>query len=162
MASRRQSKLLTAGSPAPDFRLTRLEGGETALAEIAARGPALLVFFKNTCPVCQMTLPFLDRIHRAGSLPIYGVSQDDAQDTREFMRQFGVTFPMLLDREEADYPASNAYGISSVPTAFLVERDGTVSRVIEGWQKAEVEGLGALAGVAVFRANDNVPAWKAG
>jgi hypothetical protein len=78
------------------------------------------------------------------------------------MQEFGVTFPMLLDSEEDDFPASNAYGISSVPTMFLVERDGTLSRVLEGWQKAEIERLGDLAGVAVFRAGDNVPAWKAG
>jgi hypothetical protein len=78
------------------------------------------------------------------------------------MREFGVTFPMLLDSEDADFPASNAYGISSVPTTFLVERDGTLSRVIEGWQKAEIERLGTLARVAVIRASDNVPAWKAG
>jgi peroxiredoxin len=162
MAAHRQHKLLAAGTRAPDFRLARIEGGETSLSEIAARGPALLVFFKVSCPVCQMTLPFLDRIHSTGHLPIYGISQNDAPDTREFVSEFGVGFPMLLDSEDADFPASNAYGISSVPTSFLIERDGSLSRVIEGWQKAEIEHLGALAGVAVFRADDHVPAWKAG
>jgi peroxiredoxin len=162
MASHRQRKLLDAGSPAPDFRLDRLDGGEMSLAEIAAHGPALLVFFKITCPVCQMTLPYLERMHGAAGLRLYGISQNDAEDTREFMQEFGVTFPMLLDSEEADFPASNAYGISSVPTMFVVDRDGRLSRVLEGWQKTEIERLGALAGVAVFRAGDNVPAWKAG
>jgi peroxiredoxin len=167
MAAHRQRTLLPAGSTAPDFRLARLEGGEMALAEILAGGPALLVFYKITCPVCQMALPFLERIHAAANgaaqrLPVYGISQNDAEDTREFMREFGVTFPMLLDREEDGFPASNAYGISSVPTSFLVERDGAVARVIEGWQKAEIERLGSLAGVAVLRASDSVPAWKAG
>lgn len=138
-----------------------------SLAEILAGGPALLVFFKISCPVCQMTLPFLERIHEAGNgaapgLAIYGISQNDAEDTREFMREFGVRFPMLLDREEDDFPASNAYCVSSVPTSFLVEPDGAIARVIEGWQKAEIERLGTLAGVAVLRAGDNVPAWKAG
>ena len=162
MASKRQLKLLAAGSRSPDFRLARLDGGETTLGEISVRGPALLVFFKVSCPVCQMTLPFLDRIHAAGSLPVYGISQNDARDTQQFMHEFGISFPMLLDSEDCDFPASNAYGISSVPTSFLVERDGSVSRVIEGWQKAEIERLGALAGVAVFRPDDHVPAWKAG
>jgi len=162
MASQRRLKLPDAGSRAPDFRLAGLEGGEIPLAEIAARGPAVLVFFKVTCPVCQMALPFLERLHAAGTLPVFGISQNDASDTREFMREFQVTFPMLLDREEDSFPTSNAYGISSVPTIFVLERDGTLSRVIEGWQKSEMERLGALAGVAVFRAGDNVPAWKAG
>jgi len=162
MASKRQLKLLAAGSRAPDFRLARLDGGETTLAEISVRGPALLVFFKVSCPVCQMTLPFLDRIHAAGSLPVYGISQNDARDTRQFMHEFGISFPMLLDSEDSGFPASNDYGISSVPTSFLVERDGSVSRVIEGWQKPEMERLGALSGIAVFRPDDHVPAWKAG
>jgi len=162
MASRRLPKLLDAGARAPDFRLERLEGGETALAQLSAAGPALLAFFKITCPVCQMTLPFLERIHRGGTLPIYGISQDDAEDTGGFLRQFGLTFPMLLDREESGYPASNAYGISSVPTIFVVERGGKVSRAIEGWQKSEMERLGELAGVAVFRKDDRVPALKPG
>ena len=38
--------------------------------------------------------------------------------------------PLLLDEEDAGFPASNAYGISTVPTMYLVERDGTISRVI--------------------------------
>jgi peroxiredoxin len=162
MASQRQRTLPDAGSQAPDFRLAGLEGGETSLAEIIAGGPALVVFFKITCPVCQMTLPFLERLHASGGLRIYGISQNDAADTREFMAEFGITFPMLLDSEDADFPASNAYNISSVPTSFLIERDGTLSRVIESWQKAEIERLGELAGVAVFRESDRVPAWKPG
>jgi peroxiredoxin len=133
-----------------------------SLAEIIAGGPALLVFFKVTCPVCQLTLPFLNRIHRSGGMAVYGISQDDVRDTREFLREFGVSFPMLLDSEDAGYPASNAYGISSVPTLFLVERDGKLASVVEGWQKAEIERLGTLAGMQVFRSDDQVPAWKAG
>jgi hypothetical protein len=45
---------------------------------------------------------------------------------------------------------------------FLVEADGVISRVIEGWNKADMEALGAVAGVTLFRPEDNVPAWKAG
>ena len=161
MASSRQRKLPDVGSRAPDFRLARLEGGEMRLADVAAGGPALLAFFKVSCPVCQMTLPFLDRLRAAG-MPVFGISQDDAADTREFMHEFGVGLPMLLDSDDQDYPASNAYSISSVPTLFLVERDGTLARVIQGWQKAEMESLGALAGIALFGPKDNVPAWKAG
>ena len=69
---------------------------------------------------------------------------------------------MLLDSEDAGYPASNAYGINSVPTLFLVEPDGVISRAIEGWNRIDMEALGAEAGIALFQAGDNVPAWKAG
>jgi len=162
MASRKHSLLLNPGSNAPAFRLARLDGGESTLAEWIARGRVLVVFFKVTCPVCQLTLPFLERLHASGGLAICGVSQNDAADTREFNQYFGVTFDTLLDSEDQDFPASNAYGIASVPTMFLVEADGKISRVIECWSKADMEALGAVAGMSLFRPEDNVPAWKAG
>jgi peroxiredoxin len=162
MAGGKHGKLLDPGSPAPDFLLPRLDGGPVTLREILANGPAVIAFFKTTCPVCQLTLPFLERIHKAGTLPVYAVSQDDAEDTREFNREFGLTLPTLLDTGRSGYPASEAFGISSVPSAFLIERDGGISRVIEGWSKRDMESLGGLAGAQVFRQGDNVPEWKPG
>jgi len=162
MFFRKKSPLLRVGSHAPEFRLERLGGGEAALADLLAAGPALLAFFKISCPVCQMTLPFLERIQVGGGLRIYGISQNDARDTREFARHYGLRFPMLLDSEDKRFPASNAYGISHVPTTFLVEPDGMVGRVIEGWIKEDILWLGARAGVNPIGADDAVPEWKAG
>jgi len=151
-------QVLDAGARAPQFRLPRLDGGEVTLAEIAAQGPALLAFFKISCPVCQMTFPFLERIHQAGTLPVYGISQNDAADTRDFAKRYRTTFPMLLDSEKSGFPVSNAYGISSVPTMFLIERDGSIAQVIVGWRKQAIAALGA----SLIRPDDNVPEWKAG
>jgi peroxiredoxin len=162
MAAGKHGKLLNPGSPAPDFHLPRLDGGTVALQEILANGPALIAFFKTTCPVCQFTLPFLERIHQAGTLPVYTISQDDAEDTREFNREFGIALPTLLDSARSGYAVSDAFGISSVPSMFLIERDGGVSRAIEGWSKRDIESLGALAGARVIRQGDNVPEWKVG
>jgi peroxiredoxin len=162
MASRRQHSLPAPGTLAPGFRLAKLDGGESTLAELIANGPVLLAFFKVTCPVCQLTAPFLDRLHRQGTLPVYGISQNKANDTLEFNQYFGASYPTLIDSEDENYPASNAYGISSVPTLFLVEADGTLGRVIEGWNKIDMQSLGERAGISLFRASDNVPAWKAG
>src|SRR5580700_10798395 len=119
MAATPQREILRAGLRAPDFTLERMGNGTVRLKELHSGGPILLVFFKASCPVCQMTLPYVERIHRnrtPGSLTIYGVSQDDAETTREFTAQFGIGFPMLLDTEESGYPASNAYGLSHVPS----------------------------------------------
>jgi peroxiredoxin len=162
MAGGKHGKLLEPGSRAPEFRLARLDGGTATLQEVIANGPAVIAFYKTTCPVCQLTLPFLDRIHKGGALPVYAISQDDAEDTREFNREFGVALPTLLDTARSGYPVSDAFGISSVPTAFLMERDGSIARVIEGWSKRDIESLGGLAGAQVFRQGENVPEWKAG
>jgi peroxiredoxin len=169
MGAGRQCEPLRAGHRAPDFTLARLENGAVRgtadLGQLLAGGPVLLAFFKSTCPVCQMTLPFLERVHRgraAGSLEIYGVSQDDAETTQEFTGEFGISFPMLLDTEESGYPASNAYGLSHVPSLFLVERDGNIAWSLEGFNKREFLAVAGQAGVNPFHPGENVPEWKAG
>jgi peroxiredoxin len=169
MGARKQNELLGAGNRAPDFTLARLEDGaahETVgLKNLLADGPVLLAFFKSTCPVCQMTLPFLERVHRGGapgSLAIYGVSQDDAETTREFSTHFQTSFPMLLDTEETGYPASNAYGIGHVPSMLLVGRDGNIAWSLEGFNKKEFVAMAGQAGVTPFAPDENVPDWRAG
>ena len=162
MAARGQHRLLEPGSRAPEFRLELLSGGAGTLTEILTGGPVLLAFFKISCPVCQMTFPFLERIHASGAVRIFGISQNDASDTREFNQEFGVTFPTLLDSEDSGFPASNDYGISSVPTMFQVEPGGIISNVMEGWRKKDIEALAAPTGAGLFRPGEYVPEWKAG
>jgi len=152
--------MLTTGSPAPPFTLKDLEGVPHSLTEILSAGPVLLAFYKISCPVCQLTLPFLNRI-ASGSLQIVAVSQDDPAATRRFQAKFGV-LPTLLDREEEGYPVSNSFGITHVPTLFLVEPDGAISQVAEGFVKSDLESIGARAGIPAFRQEETVPAWKAG
>src|SRR5690348_12653000 len=134
-------KLIQAGVRAPEFTLESLLDGKISLQEITAAGPALLAFFKVNCPVCQMTFPFLERIHSAKGLPVYGISQNCSEDTESFSHHFQLTMPMLLDTESTGFPVSNAFGISSVPTLFLVEKDGTISQVSEGWRKQDITQL---------------------
>ena len=161
MAHGTRHKLLHKGAHVTEFTLPRLAGGQASLREITAKGAALLAFFKVNCPVCQMTFPFLERL-QSERLPVYGISQNGPEDTRDFNRHFGLTMPILLDSEASGYAVSNAFGISSVPTLFLVEPDGTVSRVSEGWHKGDIAHFGELAGVNPFRPNDSVPEAKAG
>ena len=165
MSAAKQRQILAAGQRAPDFQLQSLENGGRTLHELLAKGPVLLAFFKSTCPVCQMTLPFLERIHQAkapGSFGIYGVSQDDAETAREFNAEFEINFPVLRDTEEAGYPASNEYGISHVPSLFLISSNGTIAWSQDGFSKREFETLASQAGVELFRPDENVPEWKSG
>jgi peroxiredoxin len=154
--ARGSRQLPEVGARAPEFRLPRLESGHISLAELTAQGPALLAFFKISCPVCQLTLPFLERVHQAGAMAVYGISQDDAADTRGFAQRHGITFPMLLDSERTGYAVSNAYGISNVPTMFAIARDGSIEQVMLGWRKQEMAALGAVG------PDERVPEWKAG
>ena len=162
MWGRRQKVMISEGAQAPRFELTDLTGGRSSLDGILSKGPALLVFYKVSCPVCQLTGPYLERLRVSSKLQIIGISQDDQESTQSFRQRLGLTFPTLLDQSKEDYPASNAYGISSVPSLFLVEQDGSVAKAFNGFSKRDMESLGDRAGVPTFRPDDNVPEWKAG
>lgn len=113
---------LDSGTHAPQVALPDLKGKTVSLSVELKRGPVVLAFFKISCPVCQYALPILERLHRAyPNAAIYGVSQNSAKDTERFRREFGVTFPMLLD-DPNTYTASNAYGLTNVPTVFYIGR----------------------------------------
>lgn len=161
---------IVRGNDAPDFSLKALDGQEYSLGKLLERGPVVTAFFKVSCPVCQFTFPFLERLHKGyggDGATFLGISQDDARDTKAFAKEFGTTFPMLLD--EKGYPVSNAYGLTNVPTIFLIEPDGTVRVSCMGFGKDDLEAIAAnlaerkeIAPRALFRSDEAVPAHKPG
>jgi len=153
--------MLEAGNAAPAFSLPDLSGTQHTLAEMLPRGPMLVALYKGSCPVCQLTLPFLERISNKG-LQIVAISQDDASATDNFAKTFEIKMLTLLDDPESGYPVSKAFGITHVPSLFLIETDGTISYAGAGFQKAELEALSARAGSPIFRPNEDVPAWRPG
>jgi peroxiredoxin len=158
--------VLSAGAKAPGFTLTDLSGKQHTLGEILERGPVLLALYKISCPTCQLTLPYLERIAAGslhqGSLQVIGISQDDERGTQRFLKTYSLSMPALLDREEDGYRVSNAFGITHVPSLFLVETDGSISLATSGFVKRDLEAIGRRAGVEPFHAEDHVPEWKAG
>src|SRR3954470_3543925 len=162
---------LPSGVTAPDFALPTLQGGKFSLATALKEGQVVLAFFKVSCPVCQMAFPFFERLHQAyrgKNVRVIGISQDSAQDTAAFAKQFGITFPLALD-DKKTYPASNAYGLTNVPTLFLVGPDGEIEVSSVSWSRDELEDvsrrLAAASGSSVatiIRPEDNVPAFKPG
>lgn len=154
--------MLSVGDPAPDFELEDLPGGKRTRS---TQKPVLLAFFKVSCPVCQYTFPFLERLYRGKSnkdIAMFAISQDDAKSTRAFHSEFGITLPTLLDKEDEGYPASNAYGLSHVPSLFLVEPDGRISLTMMGFDKKAIEELGRRLGRDPFEPGEYVPEWKSG
>jgi peroxiredoxin len=161
---------LAAGASAPPIELPDTEGRRVAVAQLLEKGPVLTAFYKVSCPVCQFTLPFVERIHKAyghDRVAIIGISQDDARDTKEFGKEYGLTFPSLIDAE--DYPVSNAYGLTNVPTVFLIQQDGTIAASFTGFDKLGLEGVSASfaehlskPAAAVFKPDEKVPDHKPG
>src|SRR5512141_616707 len=136
-------------SAAPSVRFRTTEGTALSTADVVARGhglPVLLAFFKTSCPICQLTWPYLERLHRAyggKAVHVAGVSQNDAASSRAYYAQHGgATFELLLDPEPT-FAASNAFDIESVPHLVLLSPEGMIEDVFEGWSKARMEALGA-------------------
>jgi peroxiredoxin len=135
---------IRTGDKAPNFDLKDLDGNRVSLQTALQRGPVMAAFFKVSCPVCQFTFPFLERLFQAYAsdrTTFWAISQDDARDTREFCEEYGVTFPVLLDEE--DYPASNEYGLTNVPTYYLISPDGKVQVDSVGFGKKALEKISA-------------------
>jgi peroxiredoxin len=162
---------LVVGKKAPEFELKSTEGKRFSLGEELARGPVVLAFFKVSCPTCQYAFPFFERLHKAYAqkgVTLIGISQNNAKETAAFVKEFGVSFPVLLDDAQS-YPVSNAYGLTNVPTLFWIAQDGEIEVSSVGWVKADFEAVnrkmaetGNIAPAAMFRANEEVRDFRAG
>jgi peroxiredoxin len=162
---------LAVGTKAPDFELKAMDGQRFSLPEALTHGPVVLAFFKVSCPTCQYAFPFLERLHKAygqKGVKLLGVSQNSAKDTAAFAKEFGVTFPILLD-EMDEYPVSNAYGLTNVPTIFWIAQDGEIEVSSVGWVKAEFEEInrkmaeaGKILPATMFKPGEDVRDFRAG
>jgi len=162
---------LAAGTQAPDFNLSSVDGKPFSLRDALAQGPVVAAFFKVSCPVCQYAFPFLDRIYKnygGRKVTFVGISQNDQKDTTNFMKQFGITFPILLD-ETKTFPVSNAYGLTNVPTVFWIAADEEIEVSSVGWSRQDIEEIAGKAADAnganvapLFRPDEQIAEFRAG
>ena len=162
---------LAAGAKAPEFELKTLDGTRFSLNDELARGPVVVVFFKVSCPTCQYALPFFERLHKAygrNGVTLVGISQNDAKETVKFNKEFGITFPVLLD-DAGSYTVSNAYGLTNVPSIFWIGQDSEIEVSSVGWLKADFEEInrrmadaGKITPTAVFQPGEDVRDFRAG
>ncbi len=163
---------LEAGSRSADFQLPALDNQHYSLAETLNNGPVLAAFFKSSCPVCQMTFPYLERFHRHfrdTKAQVWAVSQDENGDSRDFAKDYGLTMPVLLDDVDNNYPVSNAYGLTHVPSIFLIGQNGEVLHSSVGLVRKDLlqiarklETLTGRKGFVPFTDADDVPEWQSG
>ncbi len=162
---------IVAGNTAPEFSLKALDNKEYSLNSLVERGPVVAAFFKISCPVCQFTFPFLERLYKrygGDGVTFVGISQDDARSTTKFVKEYGVTFPILIDDEDG-YVVSNAYGLTNVPTIFLIDTGGSVKVSSMGFDKKDLEKIASelaerkkISLAPLFRPDEVVPANKPG
>jgi len=136
----------TAGARAPSFELPSTTGGSVGLDDLVAGGPAVLIFAAEECPTCALALrrlaPIVGPLRDAG-VGLAVVFEDPLDVAARVAREARFTGTVLA--EPAPYDTSRAYGLESLPTTVLLDRDASVAGTVVGWDAA---ALSALVGQA--------------
>ena len=138
-APNQQDKYVTA----PDFALKNLEGDDVRLSDYKGK-VVFLNFWATWCPPCRAEIPhFIDLVEKYGNdgFEVVGVDLDprDFSKVQAFVNQQGINYTILYDTKNVQ----GMYGgIPSIPTTFVINRDGKVVEQIVGSRpKNEFESL---------------------
>ncbi|MEX1143086.1 MAG: TlpA disulfide reductase family protein [Thermoleophilaceae bacterium] len=133
---------------APALDLDRLSGGgRESLADYRGKVVVLNVW-ASWCTPCREESPLLQRWHerisRDGRGTVLGIDVlDVTSDARAFVREYGLTYPMLRD---PDGESLGALGVIGYPETFVVDRRGRIAAAARGpvddaWMRANVAPL---------------------
>ena len=137
------------GQRAPDFTLKSLDGKEVSLSDL--RGKTVLIdFWATWCPPCRRALPHIQKLHedyRDRGLVVLGINTESPDKPIAFMKQNGYTFTTLSD---PGGKVTQAYGVTGIPTTYIVDRRGMVSSVSVGLTpEADLRRALAKAGLSM-------------
>ncbi|MCL4402752.1 MAG: TlpA family protein disulfide reductase [Acidobacteria bacterium] len=123
--------------PFADFQMNGLDGRPWRLSDY--RGKVVLVnFWATWCPPCRMETPGLVRVARdfqGKGLEVAGISMDSGSpEVRQFVAQYRIPYAIL--RPSADDPLASR--IESLPTTFLLDRQGRVAKTYSGAEDESV------------------------
>ncbi|MDQ6611133.1 MAG: TlpA family protein disulfide reductase, partial [Gemmatimonadota bacterium] len=118
---------LKVGDKAPRYALAGLSG-DTLVVGDTTSGITLLNIWATWCESCREEFAELERIRKATAargLKVIAVSVDQGPDerVRRFVQAQGSGFAIAHD---ADSRISKLYGVSGLPTSYLLDRTGRV------------------------------------
>jgi peroxiredoxin len=141
----------------PGFELAALSGaapaawrraaadGKVALKELEGT-PLVLNFWASWCDPCRSEAKVLERGWKdARGVLFLGLDQQDARESaRDFISQFGLTFPHVRDPSN---DTARAWGVTGLPETFFIGADGRVVGHVIG----TVDAAQLRAGIAAAR-----------
>jgi cytochrome c biogenesis protein CcmG/thiol:disulfide interchange protein DsbE len=117
---------------APGFTLGRLDRrGDLSLAALRGK-PVVLNFWASWCYPCNQEAGTLEQASHqwAGKATVVGVDVRDATgDARKFLRQHGISYPVVHDNHDSMWPS---YGLTGLPETFFVDPRGRVVGHVAG------------------------------
>jgi peroxiredoxin len=136
--------VLSVGAQAPDFTLSGIDGKQYSLSAALKQGPLLAVFIQTACPVCDLAMPYLNRLaeaYAAQRWQLWVISQDDQQASQRYAQRFEPNFPLLVDDPADGWTVSRAYDPPATPTLFLIGPDGRLQFSGQGFSKADLNDI---------------------
>ena len=124
------------GKPAPDFELETLDGETFKLSDSLGKEVVVLDFWATWCGPCIKALPAVmaavDEFEGEG-VRLVGVNQQEAAGkVGKFLEAKGWDLQVALD-DDVRSPVSSKFGVTGIPTTFIVGKDGKVSMVHSGY-----------------------------
>ncbi len=122
---------IAVGDKAPDFTLQTVSGEKVKLSDYKGK-KVFLNFWATWCPPCKEEMPHMQSFYeeKPEHVEILAVNFEESQQRiTDFTDQYGLTFPVLMDKEGK---VSEAYEIYTIPTTYVLNEDGTVSQKIIG------------------------------
>ena len=121
------------GNEAPDFTLDGMDGKPVTMSDL--RGSVVVLdFWATWCGPCVMAMPHLDKIHKEmekEGLKVFAVNlREGPEKVKNFMETKGLSIPVLYDTEGE---VAKQYGVQGIPTQVIVGKDGTVKKVVVGY-----------------------------
>ena len=127
------------GFTAPDITLDLLGGGQATLS--ALHGKVVLVnLWATWCPPCRAEMPAIEKTYQHFKpqgfevLSVNVTNQDSESAVATFIKDYGLTFPVTLDRSGE---VSSRYTLSGLPSSFFIDRKGIIRSVIVGGPMSE-------------------------
>jgi peroxiredoxin len=116
--------------PAPDFKLSDLNGNSVALTSMRGK-VVLLDFWSTSCGPCIREMPMIEAVGEAhkADLIVWGVSFDQPDSDKKWLLQHQRTLPTLSD---ADFVVSDLYKVPGIPAVVLIGIDGKIKNYWEG------------------------------